>query len=323
MTIQLINPHNMQRLELVDGNLVDSEGSIFPIVRGVVRITGTGNYADSFSLQWKRFNKIQLDHDANGYNLSHRRFFSETRWEDRDLAGKDVLEVGSGAGRFSRVVLECTGANLFSVDYSDAVTVNFENNGKIAPERFQIFQASIYEMPFPDDSFDKVFCFGVLQHTPNFDASIKALIDKTKPGGEVVVDFYPVNGWWSKIHAKYILRPFTTRMSHEFLMRAIESNINWLLRLERFLRQFGFGRLTRFLPLVDIQSCVPRYLSDTEQKEWAVLDTFDMFSPRYDNPQRIDDVVAMFERYGAEVTFAGFEHFDGFSAAVVRGVKCL
>ena len=62
-------------------------------------------------------------------------------------------------------------------------------------------------------AFDKVFCFGVLQHTPDFQSSVKALISKTKPGGEVVVDFYPIKGWWTKVHAKYIFRPWTKRMS--------------------------------------------------------------------------------------------------------------
>jgi len=32
-------------------------------------------------------------------------------------------------------------------------------------------------------------------------------------------------------------------------------------------------------------------------------------------------VAAMFKRHGADVTFAGVEHFDGFAAAVVRGIK--
>jgi len=31
-----------------------------------------------------------------------------------------------------------------------------------------LFQASIYELPFAPRQFDKVFCFGVLQHTPDF-----------------------------------------------------------------------------------------------------------------------------------------------------------
>jgi len=52
-----------------------------------------------------------------------------------------------------------------------------------------------------------------------------------------------------------------------------------------------------------------------------VLDTFDMLSPEYDNPQRIGTVAKMFERAGAEVTFAGFVDNGTGRAAVVRAVK--
>ena len=56
--------------------------------------------------------------------------------------------------------------------------------------------------------------------------------------------------------------------------------------------------------------------------EWVVLDTFDMFSPMHDHPQRIKKVAQMFQRHGANVTFAGFETYSsGFAVAVVRGVK--
>jgi len=321
MTIQIINPNNKQFLKYINNHLVDVEGNIFPVLKGVPRIASEENYTDNFGMQWNKFDKIQLDSGGEGQNISSQRFFAETHWDKQNLTGKNVLEVGSGAGRFSKVILEQTLANLYSVDYSDAVTANFKNNNKIAPDRFHIFQASIYELPFPDDSFDKVVCIGVLQHTPDFDASVKALINKAKPGGEIVVDFYPIKGWWTKIHAKYILRPITKRLSHARLMNLIELNINWLMQIQLKLHRLGLGFLTRFLPIVDIQGTLPKYLSETEKREWAVLDTFDMFSPEYDNPQRIKDVVAMFKRYGADVTFAGFEHFSGFSAAVVRGIK--
>jgi SAM-dependent methyltransferase len=116
------------------------------------------------------------------------------------------LEVGSGAGRFTQIVLDYTKANLYSIDYSDAVSANYRNNAHHG-DRLHLFQASIYEMPFPDNSFDKVFCFGVLQHTPDFKKSVKSLIDKAKPGGEIAVDFYPIKGWYTKINAKYICDP--------------------------------------------------------------------------------------------------------------------
>lgn len=316
-----INPKNNQPLVLHDGNLVDSEGNIFPIIKSIPRITELKNYTENFGMQWNKFDKTQIDREADGLNLSRSRFFAETKWDKQDLAGQCILEVGSGAGRFSKVVLEHTKASLYSIDYSDAVAANFKNNNHIAPDRFHLFQASIYEMPFQNDSFDKVFCLGVLQHTPDFDASVKSLISKTKPGGEIVVDFYAINGWWTKIHAKYILRPITKRMNHARLMNWIEVNIDWLIKTEQALHKFGLGVLARFLPIVDIQGTFPKSLSNAEIREWAVLDTFDMFSPAYDNPQRIKDVAGMFERHGADVTFAGFEHFEGFSASVVRGIK--
>ena len=321
MSVELINPRNKQPLKRIRSDFFDLSGNKFPLVKGVLRISDGDNYTDSFGVQWNKFDKTQLDREEVGHTVSRQRFFAETHWDTQDLTGKNVLEVGSGAGRFSKVVLDSTSANLYSIDYSDAVTANYKNNSSIAVNRFHLFQASIYEMPFSDDSFDKVFCLGVLQHTPNFNESIKALISKAKLGGEIVVDFYPIKGWWTKINAKYLLRPVFKRLDHIRLMQKIEANIDWLMKAEALLHRVGLGVLTRFLPLVDVKGTLPKYLSKAEKREWAILDTFDMFSPEYDNPQRIDDVAAMFERCGAEVTFAGFEHFEGFSAAVVRGIK--
>jgi len=322
MPIAIVNPRSNSPLRLAAGKLIDSEGNVFPIVNGVARIADLENYTESFGVQWNRFDKTQLDSERDGLALSYNRFFAETGWCPNDLAGKDILEVGSGAGRFSRVVLEHTRAELYSVDYSDAVSANFNNNGPIAPDRFQLFQASIYEMPFPDDSFDKVFCFGVLQHTPDFESSVRALISKTKPDGEVVVDFYSIKGWWTKLHAKYLLRPLTKRMSHEGLFKAIENNVDWLIEASKLLRKIGLGVLTRFLPLVDLATIPINVLTKEQCREWVVLDTFDMFSPEHDHPQRIKDVVAMFTRNGAAVTFSGYVEFGGgLKAAVVRGIK--
>jgi len=317
MNISIVNPTNNSPLTYTDKGLVDSFGNIFPIVKGVARISELENYTENFGVQWNKFDKTQLDREIGGLNLSRRRFFEETHWDKEDLTGQCILEVGSGAGRFSKVVLEHTKAILYSIDYSDAVAANFKNNSQIAPDRFHLFQANVYEMPFPDNSFDKVFCFGVLQHTPDFEASVKALISKAKPGCEIAVDFYPINGWWTKISAKYILRPITKKMPHKLLFRLIEKNIDWLISVHYIFHRIGLGFMTRFLPLCNVKESVPKSLTKAEIREWAILDTFDQYSPEHDHPQRITDVAKMFERHGAQVTFSGFENLS----AVVRGVK--
>lgn len=77
-----------------------------------------------------------------------------------------MLEVGSGAGRFTRALLETTRATIWSVDVSDAVSANNASNATPGGDRPKLAQASIYELPFPPGSFDRVICLGVLQHTP-------------------------------------------------------------------------------------------------------------------------------------------------------------
>ena len=321
MPITVVNPVNRLPLEERDGALIDAEGNNFPIVRSVPRICEPSNYAESFGKQWTMFRGTQIDRRDSGQTQSETRFFETTGWRPEELADLDILEVGSGAGRFSRVVLERTRARLWSVDYSSAVEANLANNGSIDPSRFNLFQASIYEMPFPDGSFDKVFCMGVLQHTPDFEASVRALVGKAKPGGEIVVDFYPLRGFWTKLHAKYLLRPLTRRMSHDRLLKLIESNVDWMIKLNGRLSAMRLGALNRFIPLVDMASAVPQGLSADRRREWAVLDTFDMFSPEYDKPQRVSAVAAMFRRAGAKVTFADFIRIGSSRSAVVRGVK--
>jgi len=321
MAVLIINPKNNLPLQITGDHLVDEEGNFFPIINGVPRIAEMENYTESFGKQWNKFDKTQLDRETDGLNLTKNRFFAETHWDQEDLSGKYVLEVGSGAGRFSKVVLEHTKAILFSVDYSDAVTANLKNNGKIAPDRFNLFQASVYEMPFPDNSFDKVFCFGVLQHTPDFEASVKALIGKAKSGAEIIVDFYPIKGWWTKINAKYILRPISKKIPHEILFSMIEKNIDWLIACHLFLHKIGLGLMTRFLPICNVKESFPKSLTKSEIREWAILDTFDQYSPEHDHPQRLTDVVKMFEKYGVEVLWAGTEYYTDGNSTVVRGIK--
>jgi hypothetical protein len=78
----------------------------------------------------------------------------------------------------------------------------------------------------------------------------------------------------------------------------------------------------RFLPLCDIKRTLPDNLSKEDLREWVVLDTFDMFSPAYDNPQRISTVKKWMEESGAEVTFAGFiTYANNLKMAVVRAIK--
>jgi hypothetical protein len=75
------------------------------------------------------------------------------------------------------------------------------------------------------------------------------------------------------------------------------------------------------LPVADLRYVLPDDLPPDVAREWAILDTFDMFSPAHDHPQRVNRVSQMFERSGANVTFADYVEVNGAQAAVVRAVR--
>jgi len=320
MQIPFVNPQTQQILTPVGEFMQDEAGNRFAKANDIARFVEASNYTENFGFQWNNFAKTQIDRFSDTHNQSKDRFFAVTGWDKQDLTGQNILEVGSGAGRFSQVVLDNTKANLYSVDYSNAVEANWQNNGHHGA-RFTLAQASVYELPFPKKSFDKVFCFGVLQHTPDFKKSIQCLTEMLKPGGELIVDFYPIRGWWTKIHAKYIFRPITKRMTHPKLLKRITNNANWLIRASQFFTKIGVGKLTnRFLPICDIKHTLPPNLTTAQRREWVILDTFDMFSPEHDHPQRLTTVKKWFEEFGLKRVEADFINYEqNNQVAAVRG----
>ena len=319
--IQLINPFNKKKLFLFSKQnfYKDENNNKFPIINDIPRFVSNNNYASNFGFQWNIFRETQID--DSDFNLSSIRFFTETDKDQKYFDKKKILEVGSGAGRFSNVILNKTNAELYSVDLSNAVEANLKNNIKYHNKNFFIFQSDVYSLPFESNTFDFVFCFGVLQHTPNIKKTIKILVEKTKKNGEINVDFYPVKGWYTKIHAKYLLRPITNKMSNNFLLKLIKNNINWLMQLYIFLKKIKLGFLTRFLPICDFDTQIISNLESEKLKEWIILDTFDQYSTKYDNPQKIKNIKQIFEEFGADVKFAGMVNFYDHEAAVVRAIK--
>src|SRR3712207_4759049 len=103
MSVTIINPASGLELRPADGGwLKDEKGEGYPIVNGVPRVCEASNYTENFGKQWNAFRATQIDRAEEGLTLSEDRFFQATGWTPEEMAGQDVLEVGSGAGRFSR-----------------------------------------------------------------------------------------------------------------------------------------------------------------------------------------------------------------------------
>ena len=78
-------------------------------------------------------------------------------------------------------------------------------------------------------------------------------------------------------------------MPNKILLKLISINVGWMIIVFDFLCSLKLKFLTRFIPITDISN-FPKQLTRKQRKEWAIMDTFDGFSPEYDNPMRIKDV---------------------------------
>jgi SAM-dependent methyltransferase len=264
-------------------------GATIRIVRDVPRFVPDDDYAGSFGFQWNVHARTQLD-SFTGKPISRTRLFEASKWPT-DLSGQTILEAGSGAGRFTEVLV-ATGATLISCDLSSAVDANHRSNGGNA--NLLIVQASLFDIPVRPRSMDKVMCLGVIQHTPDPAKAFACLADCVRPGGELVIDVYAAR-LRSLLSWKYLLRPITKRMDGEKLYSLIERITPILLPISnlfyRALGQFGL----RLLPIVHYPELkLPPELS----LRWAILDTFDMYSPAHDHPQTIAVVRSWFDIAG-------------------------
>jgi SAM-dependent methyltransferase len=265
--------------EVQEGRLECRCGLNFQIAAGIPRFVPNANYASSFGLQWNRFRKEQLD-SANQTSNSRQRFESETTWTADWMAGKWILDGGCGSGRFLEIAAE-GGAQVVGVDISDAVDAAHDNLRRFP--NAHLVQASIDHLPFRPETFDGVYCLGVLQHTPDPMRALEALTKSLKPGGRLAITAYERKPW-TLLAGKYLLRPLTRRLPPRLLLALIRLFMPLLFPLTEIL--FRLPLVKRgFMFLIPVSNYVenPR-LSLGQRYQWAVLDTFDALSPRFDRP---------------------------------------
>lgn len=257
---------------------------VIPLRGGVLRFREDSGYNQSFALQWNRFKTNQID-AVNGTHLSMKRF-AETGWDLCNLKGKLVLEAGSGAGRFTRILAEA-GARLVAFDYSAAIDACYKNNGRF--DNVVFLQCDIFDMPFRPGVFDYVFCHGVLQHTPDPKSAFEALAPLVRPGGRISIDVYRKDGLIRPWKSKYLWRPLTTRMRPDKLLAFLEWFIPKWLPIDTAIKRIP--RLGNYLgSVIPCWNYFVTDLSPEQKRAWAIMDTFDALAPAYDNPVRLEEV---------------------------------
>ena len=155
-----------------------------------------------------RANRAEWDGYADEYQATHGEFLGDAGFlwgpegvrEDSvralgDVSGRDVLELGSGAGQCSRWVLAHRGRPV-GLDVSMRQLQHSRRIDDACGSRVPVMCAGAADLPFRDDSFDIVFsAFGALQFIAEADPLIAGIARILRPGGRLAFSVTHPTRW--------------------------------------------------------------------------------------------------------------------------------
>jgi ubiquinone/menaquinone biosynthesis C-methylase UbiE len=145
--------------------------------------------AESFAYEWSQFGDLRPEWRKNfiDYMQPH-----PPEW----VAGKLVLDVGTGSGRHSAQAV-AFGARVVAVDLGRSIDVARRN----LPRGVLTVQADAERLPFAAETFDIVISIGMLHHMPNTQEGITGLVPFVSPGGHLHVYLYwiPETRWHVRV----------------------------------------------------------------------------------------------------------------------------
>lgn len=123
-----------------------------------------------------------------------------------ETAGRQVLEIGIGlATDFVRFVR--AGARATGIDLTEAAVAAARERLRQEGLEAEVLVADAEALPFEDASFDVVYSYGVLHHTPDTAGAVREVHRVLRPGGEARIMLYSRRSWFAlAVWARHVLR---------------------------------------------------------------------------------------------------------------------
>lgn len=156
-------------------------------------------------LYQKSIDLFEMRCKANGFDTAY-------------FKGRKVLDAGCGGGRNS-VAMAALGASVTGIDISDSGIEDARNR---LPEGLDVTYriGSVLDISFDDESFDFVWCSGVLHHTTDFSAGLDEVTRVLRPGGKLFLLIYGPGGLQWEVTD--VCRPSCALMGYDFVDRAVQ-----------------------------------------------------------------------------------------------------
>ena len=273
----------------------DESDVCIPVVDGVPRfVSPDDNYAESFGYQWNLWENERSEDRGSRLGLAET-IRQRTRFDLYETEGKTLLECGMGGGDDTEVLLQFPFSEVHSFDLSHAC----ERAARyLHDDRLTISQASIYEIPYADESFDFVYCHRVLQHTPDPVDALRCICRKVKPGGVLFAHAYKRSVWYM-LEWRYKYRWLTKRLPMSWVRAYVERCGPCLHAVNNVLYRLPIVWVCayNFVPFYYKSGVVDR----SHQLALEKLITFDALTPMHDHPMSRAEFLETIEAEGFRV----------------------
>lgn len=130
-----------------------------------------------------------------------------------NAANKKVLEIGVGLGADHQRFAEA-GADLHGIDLTPRAIENTSQRFRLFGLQSQLQVADAEKLPFENNSYDIVYSWGVIHHSPDTPKAVDEIHRVLKPGGEARIMIYHTYSFvgymlWMR-YALMRLRPYTS-----------------------------------------------------------------------------------------------------------------
>ncbi|MCU1282803.1 MAG: methyltransferase protein [bacterium] len=128
------------------------------------------------------------------------------------FTGKACLDAGCGGGRGAIFMLLNGARSVVGFDYSPTNVETARRNAALYGFDITTQQGTLAKLPFADETFDFVWCNGVLQHAADPDACLREITRVLKTGGQAWIYVYGSGGiyWYSVYRFRELLKGVST-----------------------------------------------------------------------------------------------------------------
>lgn len=142
-------------------------------------------YRDTVGLpDWEKRVDVRLDEERNYAESTIKRIES---WLTYGFSGKRVLVVGAGTGA-EALGLVHRGAEVYGIEPNKEALEILRLKAQLHDIDQEVFvDAPAESIPFPDNYFDFVYCYTVLEHVNNIERALDEMIRVTKAMGRIFI----------------------------------------------------------------------------------------------------------------------------------------